>query len=260
MRELLMDDELRQENSPMFGDYIVYADESGTHNLAVVEADYPVFVLTLCIFEKRDYVTNVVPALQSFKLKWFGHDMVVLHEREMRKQLAPFKFLETRARRDAFMADLDSVVAQAPMTIVAAVIDKRKLNLRYSDPSNPYELALTFCMERLWSHIVERRKAPGAIHCIFECRGKAEDRELELTFRRIADGENFRREKMPDLSIVFADKKVNSTGLQLADLTARPIGLKIVRPDQPNRAFDIIEQKIRRVGAGYRGVGLKVFP
>ena len=155
-----MDDEVCEQVSPTFGDYIVYADESGTHNLAVVEADYPVFVLSLCIFEKRDYVTNVVPALQNFKLKWFGHDMIVLHEREMRKQLAPFKFLENRARRDAFMADLDSIVAHAPMTIIAAVIDKRRLNLRYSDPSNPYELALTFCMERLWSH--NRRATQGA--------------------------------------------------------------------------------------------------
>jgi hypothetical protein len=46
-------------------------------------------------------------------------------------------------------------------------------------------------------------------------------------------------------------KAANSTGLQLADLTARPIGLSALRPGQPNRAFDIIRSKLG---------GLKCFP
>ena len=66
---------------------------------------------------------------------------------------------------------------------------------------------------------------------------------------------------MPDLDIVFADKQVNSTGLQIADLIARPIGLKTLRPDQPNRAYEIIEGKFRRSASGkVDGWGLKVFP
>lgn len=49
--------------------------------------------------------------------------------------------------------------------------------------------------------------------------------------------------------ILFIDfywrtKKANSSGLQLADLTARPIGLNFLRPEQNNRAFDIIKGKI----------------
>jgi len=56
-------------------------------------------------------------------------------------------------------------------------------------------------------------------------------------------------------------KAANSAGLQLADLMARPIGLKHIRPDQPNRAFDIIEPKIRRRPAGkIEGWGLKRLP
>ena len=50
---------------------------------------------------------------------------------------------------------------------------------------------------------------------------------------------------------VFVKKAANATGLQLADLTARPIALNQLRPNQPNRAFDIIDPK---VGA------LKCFP
>jgi hypothetical protein len=45
--------------------------------------------------------------------------------------------------------------------------------------------------------------------------------------------------------------------LQLADLVARPIGLSVLRAEQPNRAFDIIKQKIWRYEE--TGKGLKIF-
>ncbi len=60
---------------------------------------------------------------------------------------------------------------------------------------------------------------------------------FDSAFRRIRDG------AMPGLEIVFADKKTPSAGLQLADLTARPIGCHALSPTQSNRAWDIIEPK-----------------
>jgi hypothetical protein len=61
--------------------------------------------------------------------------------------------------------------------------------------------------------------------------------------------------------LIFADKKSNSTGLQLADLIARPIGLHILKPEQPNRAFEVIEGKFYRSEFGRKeGYGLKCFP
>jgi hypothetical protein len=96
---------------------------------------------------------------------------------------------------------------------------------------------------------------------LVECRGKKEDAELELEFRRIRDGANLRMRAMSCIELVFIDKKANSTGLQLADLTARPIGLRCLRPDQPNRAYDIIEPKLRRSPRGrIEGWGFKTFP
>ena len=43
--------------------------------------------------------------------------------------------------------------------------------------------------------------------------------------------------------IVFADKKTNLAGLQLADLVARPVGLSYIRPGQSNQAFDVLKKK-----------------
>jgi len=44
--------------------------------------------------------------------------------------------------------------------------------------------------------------------------------------------------------IIIADKKVNCAGLQLADLMARPIGMHCLRPEQSNRAFEVIYEKL----------------
>ena len=66
---------------------------------------------------------------------------------------------------------------------------------------------------------------------------------------------------MPGFEMIFVDKKANSSGLQIADLTARPIGRHAINPDQPNRAWEIIESKLRRSPAGnVNGWGLKIFP
>ena len=56
-------------------------------------------------------------------------------------------------------------------------------------------------------------------------------------------------------------KSANSVGLQMADLMARPVGIHHVRPHQPNRAYSIVETKLRRSPGGkIEGWGLKVIP
>ena len=88
------------------GDYIFYADESGDHSLASVDPGYPIFVLSICGFKIREYCRKVVPTLQDLKFRHFGHDMVILHEREIRKFENDFAVLADPALRDRFMTDL----------------------------------------------------------------------------------------------------------------------------------------------------------
>ena len=59
----------------------------------------------------------------------------------------------------------------------------------------------------------------------------------------------------------MASKLTNCAGLQIADLIERPIGLKIMRPEQDNRGFDIVKKKLRTDETGnYNNYGLKVLP
>ena len=60
---------------------------------------------------------------------------------------------------------------------------------------------------------------------------------------------------------MFADKKSNSSGLQFADLLARPIGRAVLNPGQVNRAYDVIKTKFYANHSGkIEGWGLKCLP
>ena len=162
--------------------------------------------------------------------------------------------------RSRFMGALNDIVAAAPFTIISTVIRKERLRRQYAVPDNPYHLALTFCLERAHRYLSALGYGERITHVVFECRGKKEDAQLELEFRRICDGANYGHERFP-FKIVMADKRVNSVGLQLADMVARPIGLHVLRPNQSNRAYDILEDKMYESATGtVLGYGLKCFP
>lgn len=240
-----------------FSDYIVYVDESGDHGLASLDPNYPVFVLAFCIFAKQHYSERVVPALQTFKFRHFGHDLAILHEHEIRKETGDFKLFRSRQEKNAFLNELTVIIEEADFTLVACVIEKERLLQRYASPNNPYHLALAFGLERVYRFLESQGQGDRLTHIVVECRGRKEDDELELEFRRICDGANWFNKPLP-LAIRFADKKTNSAGLQLADMVARPIGLSVLRPDQPNRAYDVLRKKL--YGGEKAGWGLKCFP
>lgn len=247
--------------SSEFSKYVVYVDESGDHSLESVDGGYPVFVLAFCVFHKVHYAREVVPAVERFKFDHFGHDVVVLHETDIRKERGAFRF-NNKEEKEAFLSELTGIIEAKNFILIACVIDKRRLRER---GDNPYHIALGFCLETLYELVQEKQQGDLQTHVVVECRGKKEDRELELEFRRICDGANKTGKTLP-FEVVFADKKTNSSGLQLADLVARPIGLSIVRPKQTNRAFDALTKKFycsggrENVGVGIDGWGLKIHP
>lgn len=240
-------------------DFIIYVDESGDHSLESIDPDYPVFVLSFCIFRKGDYAQRVTPAIRQLKFATFGHDMVVLHESEIRRKKGAFSRL-SKEPREAFMNALTDIISAADFQLVAVVIDKRKLKDRYAQPAHPYHLALEFGLERIYRLLKDAGQDDALTYLVCEARGPKEDAELELEFRRIRDGANYFHKPLP-FDLIMADKKTNSEGLQLADLTARPIGLTVLRPEQSNRAASVLEGKFYRDKAGNKlGMGLKVFP
>jgi len=248
-----------------FGKYIVYVDESGDHAMQSIDEQYPVFVLAFCVFHKDHYSDKVVPALERFKFKHFGHDQIVLHENEIRKEKGEFRIFPTREHKTRFFDDLTTIIDESNFILISCVIDKLRLKQQQERPSNPYHVALRFCLETLFEFLEEKGEQDKRTHVVVEQRGKKEDNELELEFRRICDAQNS-REKILPFDIRFSDKKAMSSGLQLADLVARPIGLSVFRDGQSNRAFDVLKRKFycaggrKKVGEEYEGWGHKIHP
>lgn len=250
-----------------WGEYIIYADESGDHNLENLKNQaYPIFSLAFCIFRKIDYEQSILPLVNNFKFKYWGFSDVILHEHDIRKKRSgDYAILSDDQLRMRFINDLNDLISNIPFQIIAAVIDKHKLK-NYSKPSNPYELAMLFCMERLHRFLCDKNQTGKSTHILFESRGAKENEDLELEFRRVCDNIpqsiptniNFKNIKY---HLQFLDKKSNAVGLQIADLIVRPIGLNVLKPQQSNHAFNIIKGKLMYSKRGnYQKIGLKVFP
>lgn len=256
---------LTQSNPKRFSDYVVYVDESGDHSLASINPDFPVFVLALCVIHKRHYAEKIIPAVEKLKFNYFGHDSVVLHEHDIRKQKGDFAFLSHLPTRLEFVRQLSSIMDVGNFILIACVVDKARMSKSEGASTNPYHIALDICLESLRDFLAEKKQDHLQTHVVVECRGKKEDRELELEFRRICDGNNPGNRQLP-FDVVFADKKTNLAGLQLADLVARPVGLNYIRPAQANQAFDMLKRKFycdggrEHVGSGYENVGLMIYP
>ena len=247
-----------------FSDFIVYVDESGDHSLTSIDENYPVFVLAFCIFYKEHYRTKIVPTIQKLKFDYFGHDLVILHEREIRKELGEFNIFTSKEEKNGFLQKLSKIIEQNNFVLAACVIEKQKLHNKQKE-IHPYHFSLTHCLETLYEFVKEKGQEDKLTFVAVESRGKKEDKELEIEFRRICDGENKFKKNLP-FSIKIIAKSTNSTGLQLADLVARPIGQHILFPEQANQAFDLLKEKFyceggrKKVGEGFDQRGLKHFP
>ena len=219
-----------------YSDYIIYVDESGDHSLKKINPNYPIFVLDLCVFEINHYINEVVPRVQMLKFKYFGHDNVILHEMDIRKQSHPFGILTDANVRESFMDDIDAIIRESEFTIIATTLEKYAMT-KVEVPTNPYEVAFAVCLDGAKQFLKSKSQEGRTTHVIVEKRGKSEDQDLEVAFMMFNKADAL-------FDISFADKKTNSTGMQLADLTARPIGRHYIDPSQPNRAYDSIKAKI----------------
>lgn len=239
-------------------EYVIYADESGDPTMKVISSEYPVFAFALCIFSKQEYIADVMRYMKGFKFAFWGHDMVVLHSKKMRKQIEDFYFLQNRSIRDLFMTKLSASIESSPFTVISTVIDKVLFREIYNYPIDLYEFCLECCLQKTYRFLQEKGQHHRLTHLVIESRMPGENRSLGQAFLRILEKNGDLQQQLP-LKLIFADKKVNNIGLQLADLIAYPIGRHILNPKEKNRAFEIVEKKFF-LYPNYQGEGLSIFP
>ena len=239
-------------------DYIVYADESGTHDLDNINPHYPFFVLVFCIFKIEDYKIFSQKIL-DLKFKYFGHDQVILHERDIRLNSGDFKFNQGFEYKSKFVSELAKIIKDQEFNVVASVINKILYKEQHSIHENLYNLSLKFCLDLLYPYLSSLEHNYNSTHIVLEAREKYENIEVENVFNYYCNNNanNVKYNYFPRI----VPKNANSSGLQLADLIAMPIGQSQLIHINSNRSFKIIEKKFVKDKSGnYLNTGLKLYP
>jgi hypothetical protein len=240
---------------------IVYLDETGDHTLTAIDRDFPIFGLAMIICEESSYAHTIASRLTAFKLKWFGHDGIILHSYEIRKSKNAFKFLFDADKRKLFMAELTELMESLPYRIIASAVLKQAHVEQYGvDAHSPYDIALTYCLEEL-TELLEATEQES-VRIVAESRGRNENTELEASFyHTISTGtsrvsaDRFKRRRF---TLSFVSKSHNLPGHQISDLAAYPIARHVLHPEKPNLSFDVLRGKIHVVEDGEPRLG--VFP
>jgi len=240
---------------------IVYMDETGDHSLELVDKDFPLFALAMFISEQESYNQKIVPVVNQLKMDYFGHEGIILHSRDIRKAQGDFGFLTNPDKRNEFCERLNTLMSEMDYTLIVSVIKKQEHKEKYGiNASNPYDLAMTFCMERLLPLVEEKNQKK--VQIVAECRGKNEDNALMLSFLKVtSQGTGYidaQRFKAITFGLNFVPKARNVVGTQLADLAAYPIARHVHNPQRSNPAYDILEPKFYKGPGWVRG--LKIFP
>ena len=75
-----------------------------------------------------------MPNLQNFKFQYFGHDQVILHETDIRRDRGSFSFLKTKDAKNSFLNELTNIIDEAPFILISTVIRKVAYRERYHPP------------------------------------------------------------------------------------------------------------------------------
>jgi hypothetical protein len=220
----------------MRSSHIIYVDESGSSDFGAGNESYPVFVLAFCLFNVDTYINQIDPSFQRLKFQHFGHDLVILHESDIRKKVGAFKALNDPIFRELFLDDLSRTITKSDFRILPII--RTKENEGHHEPeiyTNSAVEGLNRCVEWLKSN----GKVGEELIFVLESRGPKDDRRLLEALESI-----FWHRREPQVTVKFVPKAFASTGLQIADLVARPIGLSAIRPGQANRSFEMIRDKI----------------
>ena len=246
------------------GDYVkaLFLDESGDHNLSVIDPQYPLFVLGGVIMDQGYAEGELTVQLNAFKDELFGHPGIVLHTADIARNRNDFERLKDAAFRSRFYDALNDLMRRLEYTVVACAIRKDEHLGQYGVAAlDPYMLSLDVLVERFCFEI---GNATGGGVIVAEKRDPTLDRELELAWLNLKiRGTRYIRARDIDERIAGLNlraKQDNVAGLQLADLVVSPIGRHMLgKPDRED--WRIVEAKFRRSPDGkIEGYGLVILP
>ena len=241
---------------------VLFLDESGDHNLSVIDPQYPMFVLGGVIVEQAYAEGELTERMNAFKLELFDQVDLVLHTADITRNRNGFERLKDAKFRAHFYVRLNQLMRELDYSVVACAVHKQQHLSRYGVAAlDPYMLSLDVLLERFCFDI-GKVESGGVV--VAEKRDSTLNLELELAWLNLKiQGTRF--QKAIDIetrisSLNLRAKQDNLAGLQLADLVVTPIGRHVLgKPSKEDWA--IVESKFRRSESGrIEGYGLVVLP
>jgi hypothetical protein len=241
---------------------ILFLDESGDHNLAVIDPQYPLFVLGGIIVDRAYAEGPMAAAVRDFKQRLFGRDDIILHTADITRNRNGFEAMKDVAFRARFYAELNELMRGLQYHVVACAIRKDAHIARYGVAAlDPYLMSLDLLVERF---CLDVGNVGGGGLIVAERRDPTLDHELELAWLNLKiQGTRYMQARQIEhrvLGLNLRAKSENLAGLQLADLVVTPIGRSVLgKPVKED--FEMVRSKLRRSRQGViEGYGLMVLP
>jgi hypothetical protein len=244
----------------------IFLDECGSHSFG--SDAFPAFALAAVIVRESNWPA-VNQAWRAWKARALGADSVVVHEPDVRRGDWPFNGGE----REAILASLRGVITELDFAAVVCVVRRDAYLASYgagaldeSLPAHLYLMSLDFVLERL-ALALDSEFNGGRARVIAESRGPKEDALLQYEFARLLlqgtsyiSSSWFRQQFHP--GITFEGKGgAFASGLQVADLLARPCAEKVVKPEsEPERWAEFRPKLCPGRETKNSVVGLKIVP
>lgn len=248
----------------------VYVDECGQHSVTAKDP-FKAFVLGAVIVRDREY-NAFDQQWKEWKKLYLGSPNKRTHEPDVRSGKGAFWFDGDAEKRQIALDALPGIIKLLPFTAVACVIHRENYRKQYGAtppnktlPSHAYLMSLHFLAERI-ALALQHSFGGAKARLVFEARGPKEDASVQYEFARLfLDGTAylsatyFRHQFLPGLE--FKDKTENNSGLQIADLLARPCGDIALDPTgNPDRWLAFKAKLCQEQKTKHSILGLKIMP
>ncbi|WP_017687520.1 DUF3800 domain-containing protein [Paenibacillus sp. PAMC 26794] len=226
------------------------------------------FSLMGIVIAEEEYEKNVIPHVNKLKMKYFGDDKVIIHEKEIhdRKSGTPFSVFQNKDKREEFWKDISKTFEELQLPIFAISIHENNCGELYKNGRDKYFIALQMIIEN-FVHFLEQNDGKGAIYLeSTDSNPEQKDQQLQHHFHYLmAQGTLFYSNKILQKrlsTISFSIKPDNVIGLQLADLLPNSWNRKLKGKQQRTFGFINVIEKLAYDGGCDKKerFGLKVVP
>lgn len=226
---------------------VMYLDESGDHNLQVIDRDYPIFVLGGVILESPQAEHEMQQKLDALKRELFGNSQIILHTSDITRNRRGFERLQESEFRKEFYARINQFMAESQFMITACAIRKCPHTHSLNPIKTDAYLRSLSVLTGLFANEITASKSQGII--IAERRGNQLDNQLITAWEQFLTQQGATQFSAPNwtskINLQLRSKRENLAGLQLADLVVGPIGRHLIGKS-PKDDFRIIERKLLR--------------